>query len=204
MTSLIKTLASKPWLTGDDRVGVPADVRAFDLAEEKVGLRVFFAVATSLFLLFIVSYRMRMYYEDWVPLREPALLWFNTGVLVLASVFMQLAKNAAADQAWDSSKRWFMLGGAAAMAFIGLQLLVWDLLAATGHFVSSNPASSFFYLITAVHGLHIIGGVFAWGRCLLFAESDHQRFRMGVDLCTMYWHFLLLVWAVLFYLLLTT
>lgn len=202
--SLIKTLATKPWLTGEDVVGVPLDVRAFELPQEKVGLRVFFAVATSLFLLFIVSYRMRMYYEDWVPLREPALMWFNTGVLVLASVFMQLAKNAAAIEAWDSCKRWFVMGGVAAMAFIGLQLLVWQQLAAAGHFVSSNPASSFFYLITGVHGLHIIGGVFAWARCFRFAESNLQRFRMGVDLCTVYWHFLLLVWAVLFYLLLTT
>ncbi len=204
MTGLIKTLAGKPWLTGEDVVGVPVDVRAFELPQEKVGLWVFFAVATSLFLLFIVSYRMRMYYEDWVPLQEPALMWFNTGVLVLASVFMQLAKNAAAAEAWDSGKRWFLLGGGGAMGFIGLQLLVWENLVAAGYFVSSNPAGSFFYLITAVHGLHVVGGVFAWGRCLLFAESDHQRFRMGVDLCTVYWHFLLLVWAVLFYLLLTT
>ena len=203
MTSLIKTLASKPWL-GEEVVGAPTDVRAFKLPQEKVGLRVFFAVATSLFLLFIVSYRMRMYYEDWVPLQEPALLWFNTGVLLVASIFMQLAKNAAAAEAWHSCKRWFLLGGVAAMAFIGLQLLVWEQLAAAGHFVSSNPASSFFYLITAVHGIHMIGGVFAWGRCLTFSKSDHQRFRMGVDLCTVYWHFLLLVWAVLFYLLLTT
>lgn len=204
MSSLIKTLASKPWLADEDFHGSPVDVRAFELPQEKVGLRVFFAVATSLFLLFIVSYRMRMYYEDWVPLKEPALMWFNTGVLVIASVFMQLAKNAAAAESWQSCKRWFQLGGAAAAAFVGLQLLVWDQLATAGLFVYTNPASSFFYLITSVHGLHIIGGVFAWARCLGRAGTDNQRFRMGVDLCTVYWHYLLLVWAVLFYLLLTT
>jgi cytochrome c oxidase subunit 3 len=204
MSSLIKTLATKPWLSDEDISGAPEDVRAFDLPAQKVGLRVFFAVATSLFLLFIVSYRMRMYYPDWVPLKDPALMWFNTAVLVLASVFMQLAKNAAAIASWDSCKRWFALGGVSAAAFVGLQLVVWNQLAASGYFVYTNPASSFFYLITAIHGLHIIGGVFAWARCLELANIDRQRFHMGVDLCAVYWHFLLLVWAVLFYLLLTT
>jgi cytochrome c oxidase subunit 3 len=201
MTSLVKTLVSKPWLSGQDDVGAPVDVRAFTLPREKVGLRVFFAVATSLFLLFIVSYRMRMYYDDWVPLLEPGMLWFNTGVLVLASVFMQLAKGSE-----QRKTTWFVLGGLAAISFVGLQLLVWDQLATAGHFVSSNPASSFFYLITAVHGLHMLGGIFAWGRTLLLAGSAEKqdRFRMYVDLCAVYWHYLLLVWAVLFYLLLTT
>ena len=202
MSSLVKTLASKPWLSGqDDVVGAPADVQAFTLPLEKVGLRVFFAVATSLFLLFIVSYRMRMYYDDWVPLLEPGLLWFNTGVLVLASVFMQLAKGSE-----QRRTTWFVLGGLAAISFVGLQQLVWEQLAAAGHFVSTNPASSFFYLITAVHGLHMLGGIVAWGRTLLLAGSaaKQDRYRMYVDLCAVYWHYLLLVWAVLFYLLLTT
>jgi len=203
MSGLIRTLFEKPWLSGEDLSGAPADVRAFALPRQKVGLRVFFIVATSLFLLFIVSYRMRMYYEDWAPLREPLLLWINTGILVLASAFMQRARQLAASGG-ETARGWFVLGGAAAIVFVGLQLLIWRQLAAQGHFVSSNPASSFYYLITAVHGLHIVGGLFAWGRTLARAGADFERFRMGVDLCTVYWHFLLLVWAALFYLLLTT
>ena len=203
MSGIIKTLASKPWLSGEDDSGVPADVAAFALPWEKVGLRVFFAVATSLFLLFIVSYRMRMYYEDWVPLQEPLLLWINTGVLALASVLMQRAKGLAATDS-PRARGWFLCGGVAAVCFVGLQLLIWSQLAAAGHFVSSNPASSFFYLITAVHGLHVLGGLFAWGRTLARAGGDRAQFRMGVDLCTVYWHFLLVVWAVLFYMLLST
>ena len=129
------------------------------------------------------------------------MLWFNTGVLVLASVFMQLAKGSE-----QRRTTWFVLGGLAAISFVGLQLLVWDQLATAGHFVSSNPASSFFYLITAIHGLHMLGGIFAWGRTLLLAGSAEKqdRYCMYVDLCAVYWHYLLLVWAVLFYLLLTT
>jgi len=204
--SLVKTLISKPWLSGQDVVGAPIAVHAFELPREKVGLRVFFAVATSLFLLFIVSYRMRMYYEDWVPLKEPGMLWFNTAVLVLASVFMQLAKSAAAAQHWERVNTWFLAGGVAAIVFVGLQLVVWDKLASAGHLVSSNPASSFFYLITGIHGLHILGGMGAWWMSWRRRNNEtiRDRFRMGIDLCTVYWHFLLVVWAVLFYMLLTT
>jgi len=206
MSGVIKTLASKPWLSGQDTVGAPADVEMFALPEQKVGLRVFFGVATSLFLLFIVSYRMRMYYEDWVPLQEPLLMWFNTGVLLFASVFMQLAKGRAAAASWQVAQRWLILGGAGAMAFVALQLLVWQQLAASGHFVSSNPSSSFFYLITAVHGVHIVGGILALAYIMLLSggAEDRERYRMGIDLCTVYWHYLLIVWLVLFYMLLTT
>ena len=203
MSGLLKTLAGKPWLTGEDNVGVPADVAAFGLPWEKVGLRVFFIVATSLFLLFIVSYRMRMHYDDWIPLREPLLLWINTAVLVLASVFMQRAKQLAA-LTNAAARSWFMLGGVTALLFVLVQLLIWRQLATAGHFVSSNPASSFFYLITMMHGLHVLGGVFAWGRALFRDSADSVGFRLAVDLCTVYWHYLLIVWLLLFYLLLST
>jgi cytochrome c oxidase subunit 3 len=203
MSSLIKTLTSKPWETASDASGIPVDVRAFLLPRQKVGLRVFLFVSTSLFLLFIVSYRMRMYYEDWVPLKEPLMLWFNTGILVVASIFMQRAKFLAA-LGENAARGWFLAGGLAALLFVALQLVIWQQLASTGHFVSSNPASSFYYLVTAAHGLHILGGIAAWLLALMRQRGDFERFRMSVDLCTVYWHYLLIVWLALFWLLLTT
>ena len=207
MSNVIRTLSTKPWLTGQDAItGVPLEIEAFDLPEQKVGLRVFFVVATSLFLLFIVGYRMRMVYEDWVPLQEPLMLWANTGILVLASVALQLAKNAAAAGNEARTRMAFYLGGVLTAGFVIGQLLVWQTLSYTGHIVSSNPASSFFYLITAIHGLHILGGLAAWGRTVMRMHShvEFEKVRMGVDLCTVYWHFLLIVWGVLFYMLLST
>lgn len=205
--NVIRTLSTKPWLTGQDAItGIPLEAEAFNLPEQKVGLRVFFAVATSLFLLFIVGYRMRMVYEDWVPLQEPILLWVNTGLLVLASVALQVAKNAAASGNAARTKSAFYLGGFFTIAFVAGQLVVWQMLSQTGHFVSSNPASSFFYLLTAAHGLHILGGLAAWGRTLMRMRPgvEFEKIRMAVDLCTVYWHFLLIVWVVLFYMLLST
>ena len=203
MSSLIKTLVSKPWLTQSDSASPPVDPRATLAPREVVGLRAFLFVATSLFLLFIVSYRMRMYYEDWVPLKEPLLLTINTGILIVASIFMQRAKWLAAVED-PAARGWFMAGGLAALLFVVLQLAVWRTLAGAGHFVASNPASSFFYLITAAHGLHILGGIVAWCRALLRQGASADEFRLSVDLCTVYWHYLLIVWLALYWLLLTT
>ncbi len=206
MSTLIKTLTSKPWLSGEDAVGAPVDVQMFSLPLEKVGLRIFFAVATSLFLLFIVGYRLRMVYEDWVPLQEPITLWINSGFLVLASIAFEWAKRAVAAGNAKTTRRAFYTGGVLSILFVTGQLAAWQQLNLMGHFVSSNPASSFFYLLTGVHGLHLLGGLVAWGRTLvrLHPGADLAAARMSVDLCTVYWHFLLLVWVVLFYLLLSS
>jgi cytochrome c oxidase subunit 3 len=92
-------------------------------------------------------------------------------------------------------------GGISALAFLAGQLVAWQHLVAAGFFVATNPANAFFYLITALHGLHIVGGVAGLG-CVLANSwrrpGDADRLRLGVEMCAMYWHFLLLVWIVLF------
>ncbi len=94
--------------------------------------------------------------------------------------------------------------GVAALAFMAGQLMAWRQLDATGHILTANPASSFFYLITALHGLHVLGGMAALSRSIARAwrGKDLGRLRLGLDLCSMYWDFLLLMWLVLFGLLL--
>ncbi len=204
MTSLIKTLTSKPWLSGEDDFGAPVDTNAFQLDDSKVGLRVFFAVATSLFLLFIVGYRLRMSYEDWVPLQEPMLLWLNTGFLVAGSIALELSRRAFRSDDMGRARLTFYAGGLCSIAFLVGQLLAWQQLSQAGYLVSSNPASSFFYLLTAVHGLHILGGVGAWAWALpsLQPGGNERRAGLSIDNCALYWHFLLLIWGALFYLLL--
>jgi len=71
---------------------------------------------------------------------------------------------------------------------------------------SSNPANGFFYLLTGLHGVHLLGGLVAWVRtsAKVRAGEDNARINMSVGLCAVYWHFLLVVWLVLFGLLLLT
>src|SRR5881396_88257 len=191
-------LGAKPWL----EQGVTVDLREEgppSLPAAKIGLGVFLAVAGSLFALFVSAYSMRMNMVDWRALPVPRLLWFNTGVLVLSSVALQWAHVAARRDNMDGVIVGLCAGGASAITFLIGQLLAWQQLRAAGYFVASNPANSFFYMITAVHGLHLMGGLVALGRTTakVWRGAEMPQVRLSVELCTIYWHFLLLVWLVL-------
>ncbi|MBW8852790.1 MAG: cytochrome c oxidase subunit 3 [Bradyrhizobium sp.] len=191
-------LGGKPWL----EEGVMVDLReesTSSLPAAKLGLGVFLAVVGSLFALFISAYSMRMNMVDWRTLPVPALLWFNTGVLLLSSVALQWAYMAARRDDIDGISIGLCAGGASAITFLVGQLLAWRQLSGAGYFLASNPANSFFYLITAVHGLHLMGGLVALGRTTakVLRGAEASQIRLSVELCTIYWHFLLLVWLVL-------
>jgi len=175
---------------GDNASSVPS---------AKIGLGVFLAVVGSLFALFISAYSMRMSMVDWRALPVPRLLWFNTGVLILSSVALQWAHVAARRNDMDGVIVGLCAGGAFAVTFLVGQLLAWQQLRVAGYFLASNPANSFFYLITAVHGLHLMGGLVALGRTTakVWRGVEMTRLRLSVELCAIYWHFLLLVWLVL-------
>jgi cytochrome c oxidase subunit III len=191
-------LAAKPWL----EEGLTADLRGEgtpSLPAAKIGLGVFLAVVGSLFALFISAYSMRMNMVDWRTLPVPALLWFNTGILVVSSLALQWAHMAARRDDIDGVTIGLCAGGASAITFLVGQLLAWRELSAAGYFLASNPANSFFYLITAVHGLHLMGGLVALGRTTakVMRGAEAAQIRLSVDLCAIYWHFLLVVWLVL-------
>lgn len=173
----------------------------------RVGLGVFLAVITSFFMLSISAYNMRMHMsEDWVSLSPPLLLWINTLALIAGSFALQRAWNAARAGDVLRVKPALMAGGVFTCAFMVGQLIAWWQVHAGGYLLTANPANSFFYLITALHGLHLLGGLIAWYRVVArVRRGEHiARIRVGLELCTLYWHFLLLVWFILFGLLLTT
>ena len=169
------------------------------LPSAKIGLGVFLAVVGSLFALFISAYSMRMTMVDWRALPVPKLLWFNTGVLVTSSIALQWAYMAARRNDMDGVIIGLLAGGVSAVIFLVGQLLAWQQLKVAGYFVASNPANSFFYLITAMHGLHLMGGLVALGRTAakVWRGAAMTQVRLSVELCAIYWHFLLLVWLVL-------
>ena len=200
-----QTINVQPWAE-EGPIGQHHAGGAFSIPAAKIGLVVFLAVASSLFSLFISAYFQRMDYGDWTPLPEPGLLWINTGMLVLASVFFQRARNAAIKSLASNVKSNLMIAGLFTFAFIASQLWVWKGLHDAGFFLTSNPANSFFYVLTAIHALHILGGLWVWSKSVfkLQTNAEVHKVRMSVELCAIYWHFLLLVWLVLFALLLST
>jgi cytochrome c oxidase subunit 3 len=201
--SLIKTLMSKPWLESGSLLDYPDETRASDEPTAMVGLFTFLCVATSLFGLFIVSYNFRMELADWVSVSKPGVLWLNTLLLILSSVAFQFARNASEADDVKQVKLGVITGGVTSILFIVGQLFAWRQLVASGVFSIQNPASEFYFLITALHALHVLGGLVVWGKTV-WRMIGGEDVRLSVDLCTVYWHYLLVVWIILFGLLLST
>jgi cytochrome c oxidase subunit 3 len=143
---------------------------------------------------------------DWTTLAVPKELWLNTGMLALSSVAMQWTRVAARRGRIDGVRIGLIAVGGFSFGFLAGQLWVWQQLTASGYFVAANPANAFFYLLTALHGLHLLGGLWVWAKTTAKVARGVEvgAIRLSVELCTVYWHYLLLVWLVLFALLLST
>lgn len=188
-------LASKPWLEQGTADALP---EANATPPSKVGLGVFLAVVGSLFALFISAYAMRMQLPDWRTLPVPGILWLNTAMLLLSSLALHGARNAARRGEMPALRMSLLAAGISALAFLSGQLLAWRQLTGEGYLLASNPANAFFYVLTGVHGLHLLGGLVALGRTIAKAwrETGTEPLRLSVELCATYWHFLFLVWLV--------
>lgn len=202
----LRHLTEKPWVASDTVTGEVLDDRSLATIAGRNVLKIFFAVITVLFLLLTIAYGERMTWEDWRPLPESGLLWFNTFALALSSVAMQWAVYSLNRERMGDVKLGVASGALTAIVFLAGQLLAWRQLMQMGYFEATDPAIAFFVLITALHGMHILGGLVALGRvgAQLFQGRGVEEVRLGLELCTRYWHFLLLVWLVLFGLLLLT
>ena len=191
-----RRLTARSWESGSEE----SDVAAVRMAPARLGLWVFLAVITSLFSLFLSAYSMRSHHGDWSHLTLPDVLWVNTVLLVLGSVSMQIARNAVTRGLAQRLKLGLVAGGLFTIGFLAGQLIAWGQLRESGHFAQGSPANAFFYLLTAVHGLHLLGGLWVWGRTMtrLLRGVELVELRLSVELCTVYWHYLLLVWIALF------
>ena len=166
----------------------------------KMALWAFLAVASSLFVLFVSAYAMRLGLGDWSPLPRPRLLVLNTAFLVGASLAMQWTVHAVRRADAARVQRGLAASGLLTLAFLAGKLYVWKQLNDAGFLLTTNAATAFFYLFTAVHGLHVAGGLVAWARASLRAArgTDPDRTRLAVELCATYWHYLLVVWLALY------
>jgi cytochrome c oxidase subunit 3 len=193
-----------PWIA--EAVEESAYQAPFNARPKLVALTTFLAVATSFFALILSAYSLRMDFGDWVPLTEPQLLWFNTAVLVLASVAFQWTRNVSGSGNETRLKLGMLTTGILTATFLVGQMLAWQQLNASGQYVTSNPSNAFFFLLTGAHAIHILGGMYVWARATVraFGEHDKDVVRHSIELCTIYWHFLLLVWLVFFGLMLST
>lgn len=143
--------------------------------------------------------------NDWVYTELPRVLWLNTVVLIASSVTLELSRRSLAAGSVDRFAR--MLYGTVALgvAFVAGQLIAWRELASRGVYLATNPSSSFFYLLTAAHGVHLLGGIVALFYIVVRAGriALEPARRTAVDVAAIYWHFMDGLWIYILLLLMT-
>ena len=200
--SIFQLLTQKPWEADQIKIDNMHDGATIDLSKGKLGLRFIMFVSTIFFCLFIVTYSDRMVYPDWQKMPEPWLLWINTSVLFFSSVVFINAQIKSKKNQFNAVKNRLLLIGFLAFSFLIGQLLVWQQLITNGYYVSGNPSNAYFYVFTALHAIHLLGGLVYWFLTLQKVWNPRdlviQRVKHTVELCAIYWHFLFAVWLVLF------
>ena len=165
------------------------------------------AVASSLFALCISAYLMRREGADWRPSHEPMAAVAEHRDAPARQCVLPVGERFRQGGPGERRETGPAGRGACTILFLAGQFWAWRQLDAAGYYVTANPANAFFYLLTALHGLHLLGGLWVWGTTAVRDAGAAPRFselRLSVELCTTYWHFLLLVWLILFGLLLST
>jgi len=209
--SFLKTLRDKPWVHSTAAASAAQYSGPDHAAAMRILLRFILGIVGVLFFLFIITFLSRSQYPDfealagqpWQPFTNPARLWFNTALLACASLAIQWGLIGT-----RGGKLNVAVSGISAAVFFTLLFLVaqfdlWMHLQAMGYYMNSNPANSYFYLLTAVHGLHLIGGLLVLSNVVfrVWYDNNLESLTAPLQLCTTYWHFLLGVWLVLFALL---
>ena len=203
--TIFNQLTLKPW----EETGLTDQATRYSgstkEADKRVALKVFLGVIAVVFTLLIVAYAARMGYEDWRPGPEIKLLWINTAILFIGSIFFELTRYFFRHKKINSVRISLLAAGFFTLLFLYGQYQAWLQLDSMTSFKVTNPAIAYFYLITSLHGLHLIGGLLVWTRtCIrMISYSEISKIRESINLCSLYWHFLFFVWLVLFGLLFT-
>jgi len=205
--SIIQTLSQKPWLDKSSGEAIDQHVD-YSIHAKKFALNIFLTVITVLFTLFIVTFLARSQYPDfkalagdvWQPFYDPARLWINTAILFASSISIQLSLFFLKREQNKYALLVLVAALAFALQFLISQLMLWQHLHSLGYYVSNNPANSYFYMLTAVHGIHVLGGLAVLTLALIrfWRKSASNRLSESVILCARYWHYLFIVWLLLF------
>ncbi len=145
--------------------------------------------------------------NDWHPIAMPKVVWLSTALILISSLTMEISRRSLKQQRDAGYGRWLLITVALGLAFLVTQLFAWRQLVRQGAYMASNPYNSFFYLFTAAHGLHLLGGLLALGYLLLRTTARRDTLegelrRSGAaGAATIYWHFMDALWVVLFMLL---
>jgi cytochrome c oxidase subunit III len=156
-----------------------------------VSILMFFMALASAFL-------VRRGSGDWIPVHIPTLMWINTVVLLASSATLEMARQRLAQGRLSTYRNLWLGTTILGVGFLLGQIVAWRQLVAEGIYLASNPASSFFYIFTGAHALHLFGGVAA----LIFVAKrnfDQAQVTRSVaaEVTSYYWHFMDALWLFL-------
>lgn len=164
-----------------------------------MGLMAILATAAMLFAAFTAALLVRRTGGDWVRVELPPVVWLNTALLLASSAAVELARRAIRRGAPPLAALRLATGGVLGVLFLAGQVLVWRALAARGVYLPTSPHAAFFYMLSAVHGAHVLGGLGALGwtlrRALRGAYSPAHH--AGLTHAAIFWHFVGGVWIYL-------
>jgi cytochrome c oxidase subunit 3 len=162
------------------------------------GITMLFAALTSAY---VVRFGEAQAKNEWANFNLPRVIWISTIILIASSVTFELARRALKNGNTQVFGTWILITLVLGMGFLAGQLLAWQQLRAQNVFISSDPHSGFFYVLTGTHGAHLICGVLG----LLFVAIRRNRYsaksRTAVEVTAIYWHFMDGLWIYLFLLL---
>ena len=200
---LFGTLAQKPWEKEQAAIDSLHEGKTFDISAQKSAVIIIFGIATVLFSLVFTGYLYTLPPEqDTMYLVKPNLLWVNTAILFFVTYFFgKIAKDLENKETKGIKKNLIIIGVLSYLFLFG-QIIFWFQLMKNGNYVSTNTYFSSFYFFTALHGLHLLGGLFFWGKVSSRAlKLDHEEIlneEKNISALSLYWTYLLIVWIMFF------
>ena len=188
---------------GDDDGGSSGPLRPVPRRAYFTALQLGLAAIVMFFMALASSYIVRKgLSNDWQRTPMPSVVWFNTVVLLASSLTIVLARKKIASGERDAFRSWWWVTTGLGLLFLAGQIIAWRQLAAAGMLLATNPSSSFFYLLTAAHGAHLAGGIFALFY-VMFRPWKRSRISQATaaELTSIYWHFMDGLWVFLLLLL---
>tara|TARA_X000000368_G_scaffold415982_1_gene408888 strand:+ start:888 stop:1565 length:678 start_codon:yes stop_codon:yes gene_type:complete len=203
LKKLFSTLAEKPWEEKQSIADNTHSGRTFDISNQMSAVIIIFGVSTTLFSLIFTGYLYSLPPEqDTTFILKANLVWINTLVLILVTFFFNKISSDLKKNITEKIKKNLIYVGGLSYLFLFLQLVLWYQLMKSGNFVSTNTYFSSFYFFTALHGIHLLGGLFFWGkvssRIFKMNEIDYKNEEKNINALSLYWFFLFIVWFVFF------
>ncbi|MDC0009660.1 cytochrome c oxidase subunit 3 [Candidatus Pelagibacter sp.] len=196
-------MSDKPWEKEQMESDNHHQGKTFDISLQTSAVIVIFGVSTVLFTLVVTGYLYSIpATQDTEYLLKPNLLWLNTLVLLYVAYFFNKITNDLKKNNFEKIKRNLLIVGFLSYAFLFGQILFWFQLMKNGNYVSTNNYFSSFYIFTALHGVHLLGGLFFWGKVFSkvnkLKKEEIIKEQKSIDALSLYWAFLLIVWCVFF------